>query len=172
MNKAILLAALITSKAFAADPATFVTETTAYDTEQNAVKAALSIANEKAIGVEFGGAIIKRNGSFFYTDAVTTNDMSKVSFRVLKTHDSEIVAIYHIHPKTTVNNSDSKADDNASRFFSNEDVQVATKMNVHSYIFVQIDNSTHEFVPGVSHTTIVKNEATNSLDKLSAGEII
>lgn len=170
MRNLLILLILISGNAIAGDlPATIIKDSPAFATMQEASLAGMDVANTEANGIEFGGAVVQLNGKFFYTNPVTIESEHSVNFRVLIPVGAKIVAIYHIHPilKSGLDQSDNAI----SMVFSEGDIDMAKKLNVPSFILCQVDKSKHEFIPGTSHITHVK-DMHDRLTAISGGEKI
>jgi proteasome lid subunit RPN8/RPN11 len=135
------LAALVLAAASAAAarelPTSRVTETQAYAGADQAAVAALRIAMPLSQDYENGGAIIERDGAFYYSDPVSNGDTGHIVFKAAFPEGGRLAAIYHTHPSS----------EEDSRMFSWDDVNEARKLNVDSYIGVLGDGTIRFFDP-------------------------
>jgi proteasome lid subunit RPN8/RPN11 len=122
---------------------------------------AAAIAAETAAMIntryEFGGCIFTTpDGLFHYTVAQTSNNPNHI--KVKCSFAGHLVAIYHTHPGNV----------SSDRYFSEDDVDVASRMKVPSYIGVSFDKTVHKFVPGVTHTERSRENGR----QITLGEVI
>lgn len=102
-----------------------------------AAKAALD-GIQKVDGNEQAGVILKGPDGKYYPTAPVSNAQDTFSLRVQMEHGWNIAGIYHNHP----------GNDAAAQYFSPDDIQIAHKFGVPSYIRFAKDNSIRQYVPG------------------------
>jgi hypothetical protein len=165
MKTATILAALLmTASVHAAAPAgeqpvtTVAEDAQGFDTVQAAAVAGLTVANTLAAnGNEFCGAVIETDGKFYATTPVTNDKTGACYYRVAIRKGSHLVAMYHVHPKTELENVAGNKDEwrtlnDQSLVFSPVDIECAAKINIPSYIYFQVSGETRVFVPGTTRT--------------------
>lgn len=144
-------------------PTSAVTETQAYASADQAAVAALRIAMPLSRDYENGGAIIERDGAFYYSDPVSNGDTGHIAFKAALPKGSRLAAIYHTHPSSEEN----------SRMFSWDDVAEAKKLNLNSYIGVVGDGTIRFFDPLKTPTYAFQIPGTRmSPGRVSDGVII
>lgn len=110
-------------------------------------------------GNEYAGAIIvNADGEYRSTvPAAGTRDSFRLAF-TLK-HGEHIAALFHTHP----------GHDSAAEYFSDNDIDVARRLGVPSFILVIDSGNVREFIPGV---TPVTHGARLRDGQISAGNLI
>lgn len=175
------------------DPASYVTDSPAFDTIVDAAKAGLAIAAgfSKENHTEYCGAIIRKHvtaqqadGSifdgekFFYTNIVTNSERSACNFRVLMYKGNVLVGMFHVHPRTirdavAGNRSDQKSLDDQSLFFSPEDIKTAQTAKVQSFIYFEVSNEIRVFTPGKTRMTVrARDDGRPGLNQVSVGDVL
>jgi hypothetical protein len=144
-----------------------ITETIAYDSQDEAAKAALTeiFTTNSETSNEFAGVIVQMNGKYFYTCPVSSGETSSFSVRAAIPHNGKIVAIFHNHPGHEYSQLE---------YFSPNDVQVAKEMNLTSYIGVNASHNIHKFVPGKSVVSAFYNGGASAIPDgfISSGSVI
>lgn len=175
MKKYLVLAILISASAQAQDlPVSKAgDQPEAFNTRDEAAKAAFTVALPLSVGVEYGGAILQCGENFIFTEAVTLNHHSDVMFKIGRPVTCVVAGLYHTHPKTDTGFKDS--DNNLNRqstYFSPADIEIAKKLNLASYIGVQTDNTIRVFIPGKTPQTVQSFTGYSGLTRISSGEIL
>ncbi len=130
---------LCSGSAFAAMPVVLATgQGTLYSSSLNAVEAGLKAASAHYRS-EYGGIVYELNGHYYYTPPVTVEESSEVRFEIEILRSAHIVALYHTHTPGAL-----------SSLFSQDDIEVANKLHVPSYIFVLDKSEIKCYVPGVT----------------------
>jgi proteasome lid subunit RPN8/RPN11 len=102
----------------------------------DAALAALRSAMKHTDCHEYAGAVIERDGSYFFTQpAASHSDTFELHIRLAQ--GEHLAAIYHTHPRCRV--------DEESTYFSPDDVATAKALRVPSYIGVLFDHSVRRF---------------------------
>lgn len=127
--------------------------------EEAAVKA-LSVAAVNSSLYEHGGGIYEYKGQFCYTLPVTENDKKSVSVTVLKPKGATLVALYHTHPASELSDS--------CQSFSVEDIRLAKKMNVISFVGFIHDHTIRYYDPNRNF----KTENCSSLKRVEVGKFV
>jgi|GEM_PF-2339962 len=117
-------------------PVSALSETQNYVTLEDAAVAALRAAAAQSGEFEYAGALVRSDAGFFYTDAVTAHDDSKVRYAVRVPEGFALAGIYHTHPSG-----------DGSRVFSPTDVQQAKSLGLPSFIGVMDDDCVRMFSP-------------------------
>jgi hypothetical protein len=138
-----------------------------FDTENDAAQAAVSESVKMSRSFEYAGAIIQRDGKFYYTTPVTDNCRTEVEgYRIVKPKGSLVVALFHTHPK-----SPSLADDN-SEVFSSADVKTAQDMHVDSFVGVMKNDTIIKYVPGADRVSQMHLSGANGFTDFANGHQI
>jgi hypothetical protein len=148
------------------EPITHINLSHKYDTINAAAIAALKIAAPLSKQEEWGGAIMKYSGKFYYTNAVTLHLPNTIDFVIQNYMGAVIVGMYHTHP---ISPSVELPQDTEK--FSVTDMQTALRYEVYSYIWSEYDNTIRVFIP---HKTLVIEELNLNgfFDLYSYGDII
>lgn len=120
----------------------------AYPTLDSAAKAAF--AATVRCNVEYGGLLYFDNGEYFYTKAVTDNLGNEVTLRGSFPKTARLVGLYHTHPGMT----------QASDAFSLEDLKVADRAGVPSYVLALSTGSIHLYRPGKDKVRLARYEVS------------
>lgn len=133
-----------------------------YPTADEAASAALHqimpVSAERQ--VEYGGAIYEQDGEYLFTEPQSSNNTREVTIHIRLPKSAKFVALYHSHPGLEADSEE----------FSEMDIEVATKLNVPSYIGVTRSNTIHRFIPHQDH--IVPVFVRGQAQKSSGGTII
>lgn len=145
-------------------PVSIQTETVAYSTLDDAAKAALNEATSLSTvnKTEFGGILLERDGQFFYTAPVSTSETSALDFKARFQHGSNFVGLYHTHPGSQLE----------AELFSPPDVEIATKLQITSYIGVLRSNTIHKFKAGDRTEKLIETFVKSSTNTVAKGETI
>lgn len=139
---------LLVAPAFAADtaslPRTLVEGSPAFDSVTEAVLAAYDSVTQPFPRVEVGGAIVQKDGKFFYTTPVTTDQSMALGFRIALRVGDTVVAWYHTHPANSRWGSYEKSE---MEFFSKGDVEVANRLGVPAYVAIEPTRNVRVFDP-------------------------
>lgn len=142
---ALSLLSLMLSTAVAADPpVTGVANSTAYDSIEEAVIAAFEPLVQPFAKEEVGGAIIERDGQFYFTQAVSIGVRSRLDLAVELRKGDTLVALYHTHPLQVSTNALSLK---LLEQFSADDMRIARELNVRSYIAEEAGRTLRVFDP-------------------------
>jgi hypothetical protein len=115
-------------------------------------------------GNEFGGVLLERDGKYVYSIAQTSGLAAHLDIRASFTSEYRLVGLYHTHPKGF--------DGEVTRWFSVEDVRVATTLRVPSYIGIEYEHGdVRKFIPGATHTTPETSPGFPS-GKIALGEVV
>lgn len=127
----------------------------AYSSVDEAAVAALAMAVPLSTRFEYGGAILKCSGAYYFTEPVTSRRNARVEFDTRIGAGCSLAAIYHTHPEG----------ERSSRF-SRGDMNVAHELGVPSFIGVIADSSVRRYDPrsmaGAANVGRLKNEAAHS----------
>lgn len=137
-----------------------LTETTPYASLNEAAKAAEKVAIGLSVkdGNEWGGLLLLRNGSFYFTDPITDGSRQGVGVRAKIPGDAKVVGGYHTHPGLG----------NCASRFSSADVDISRHMGVPEYIGVVHDGSIRRFIPGLDTVDVGVCERGSSAGKVIA----
>jgi Domain of unknown function (DUF4329) len=104
--------------------------------------AALQPLTNKDGCIEYAGVIIREaSGAYRYTTPVTGTE-DHFTLKVFLYGGERLAGLYHIHPLCAGKKSD--------EMFSPNDIQTADRLNVSSFIWVGVDDSVREYIPGRS----------------------
>lgn len=131
-----------------------------FGTLEEAATKALSLAAQSSTLYEHGGGIYEYDGQFCYTLPVTENDKKSVSVTVLKPKGATLVALYHTHPASELSDS--------CQSFSVEDIRLAKKMNVISFIGFMHNQTIRYYDPNQNF----KTESCSSLKRVEVGKYV
>lgn len=146
--RTLALLCLVAAPAFASDttslPRTMVEDSPAFDSAAAAVLAVFATVTLPFPRTEVGGAIVERDGNFFYTTPVTTAEAMALGFRIGLHRGEKLVAWYHTH------GADPRWDDyrrGEIDWFSKQDVAIATQLGVPAYLAIEPTRSVRVFDP-------------------------
>lgn len=153
MKKAIVFVFAMVLSTFAVAgvkelPVTRVVDSPAFDTIEEAVIAAFRPLVRPFADTEYGGAIILRDGKFYYTEAVTLGDRAKLDFRIAKLKSDVVVGAYHTHP---FHGSVGELGVKLSRQFSDADMRMAKQLKVLMFIAEESGNTLRVFDPSAKY---------------------
>jgi Domain of unknown function (DUF4329) len=114
-------------------------------------------------GNEFGGVLLERDGRYVYSIAQTSGLASHLDIRASFTSEYKLVGLYHTHPQGF--------DGEVTRWFSVEDVRVATTLRVPSYIGIEYEHDVRKFIPGATRTTLETSPGFPS-GRIALGEVV
>ncbi len=117
-------------------PSSELREEKAYPTLEDAAVAALRAAAALSRVYEYGGALLRSDAGYFYTEPVTTGEEKSVSYRTSIPDGFTRVGLYHTHPGG-----------DGSTVFSPADVQQSKALGLPSFIGVFDDDAVRVFTP-------------------------
>jgi proteasome lid subunit RPN8/RPN11 len=136
--------------AFAADtaslPRTLVEGSPAFDSVTDAVLAVYDSVTQPFPRAEVGGAIVQKDGKFFFTTPVTTDQTKALGFRLALHEGETLVAWYHTHPADPLWGWYARDE---LEFFSKGDVEVAKKLGVPAYVAIEPTRNVRVFDPSL-----------------------
>jgi proteasome lid subunit RPN8/RPN11 len=115
-------------------PRTLVEGSPAFDSAIEAVLAVYDSVTRPFPRAEVGGAIVQRNGKFFYTTPVSTDQTMALGFRIALRQGETVVAWYHTHPADPEWSYYEKSE---IEYFSKGDVAVAKQLGVPAYVAIE-----------------------------------
>lgn len=127
-------------------PATILEDSPAFASMQEAAFAGLALVTARFADVEYGGVVVERGGRYFYTAPVTSHRGTELAFRILIPKDAHIVGMYHTHPRGHIH----LRDIDALAYFSSDDIEVAKRLGVVSYIAEECDRTVRMFDPSAA----------------------
>jgi proteasome lid subunit RPN8/RPN11 len=138
----------LVARAVAADtaslPRTLVEGSPAFDSATEAVLAAYDAVTQPFRRTEVGGAIVQKDGKFFYTTPVTTDETMALGFRIALREGETVVAWYHTHPANPRWGPYEKGE---MEYFSKGDVEVANRLGVPAYVAIEPTRNVRVFDP-------------------------
>lgn len=143
-----------------ADPPLSYPSNECFSTLEEAAVKALSVAAQKSSLYEYGGGVYEYKGEFCYTLPVTENDKKSVSVSVLKPRGATLVALYHTHPASELQDS--------CQSFSVDDVRVAKEMKVISFVGFMHNQTIRYYDPNHNF----KTENCSSLKRVEVGKFV
>ena len=122
-----------------------------------AIKHSGSVANNEQSGVIFKNA----DGHYAYSIPLTSARQDDFALRAQVAKGHTLAAIWHSHP----------GEDDLAGYFSPQDLNIANKLNLPSYIRFNKEGVVRRYTPGKSATTSV-NKGTGKYDnvKVSRGD--
>jgi hypothetical protein len=119
----------------------------AADTQDEALGEALSaiVKQDHLYSNEYATAIIKTASGYMFAP-LTKGDDDSFTLRVSLHKGDKLVALLHSHP----------GDNKSTEIFSRNDVEVATKMNLPSYIYIVKSKQVKEYIPGTDVVSTTK----------------
>lgn len=139
---------LIAAPAFATDtaslPRTMVEDSPAFDSVAAAVLAVYATVTQPFPRAEVGGAIVERDGKFFYTTPVTTGETMALGFRIGLHRGETLVAWYHTHGEDPRWGAYERGE---IEWLSKHDVEVAKRLGVPAYVAIEPTRIVRVFDP-------------------------
>jgi proteasome lid subunit RPN8/RPN11 len=154
----LVAVALAAAPALAGMPvSTLPVQPQAFDTLDDAAKAAEAVAMPLSASFEYGGVILEHDGRYYFTQPVTSHERTHLTSAAAIPNGYHLAALFHSHPGS----------DGVGAFFSTTDVSTAEALHVPSYIGVLADGTVRRFRPGITPT--INNAVAHGI---SPGEVI
>lgn len=133
----LLIAFAAPASARAIPEARLLPDAAAFISAEDAAIAGLREAMPRSRRYEYGGAVLERDGRFYFTAPVTNRRRAHIAFSVVVPARHRIAAIFHTHPDH----------DTEGEKFSTNDVSQAKELNVVSYLGVLADRTVRVYDP-------------------------
>jgi hypothetical protein len=131
-------------------PTSRLADSPAYDSIDDAARAALAIAMPKSGKFEWGGILLRMDTSYFYTEAVTSSSGEFCEYSAQLPPAAVPAGLYHTH---TAHDMDG--------YFSAADIALARRIGVKSYVGVARTGRIRVFDPATMHPYEVRRRNAN-----------
>lgn len=147
----------LAAPAFATDPAslprTMVEDSPSFASVEAAVLAAYATVTQPFPRAEVGGAIVERDGKFFYTTPVGTGETMALGFRIGLHRGETLVAWYHTHGADPGWGAFERGE---MEWFSKYDVEVAKRLGVPAYVAIEPTRNVRVFDPSLDKRRVTR----------------
>jgi proteasome lid subunit RPN8/RPN11 len=123
-----------------------VEDSPAFAAVTEAVLAVYAIVTQPFPRAEVGGAIVEKDGRFFYTTPVTTAETMALGFRVGLHRGEKLVAWYHTHGADPRWGAFERGEIES---FSRNDVEIAKRLGVPAYVAIEPTRNVRVFDPSL-----------------------
>jgi proteasome lid subunit RPN8/RPN11 len=123
-----------------------VEDSPAFAAVTEAVLAVYAIVTQPFPRAEVGGAIVEKDGRFFYTTPVTTAETMALGFRIGLHRGEKLVAWYHTHGADPRWGAFERGEIES---FSRNDVEIAKQRGVPAYVAIEPTRNVRVFDPSL-----------------------